>query len=361
MDLISIPSRTQTLKTFKDGGGQIAAVLPIHYSRSLLRAFNILPVEVWGPPRVASGQAAAHLQTYVCSICHNVLSFLQQGGLDVADLIIVPHACDSLQGLGSVLLDYIKPTQPVIPVYIPRDKRQSDLEFLAAEFKAIYEQLVEITGREPGEVDLSASIDREEKADDYLLKLHQRNRFIPLTNADIYQIIRSREYLPAEEFIRIADGALAQQQETIRSGIPILIEGIVPEPMDILETLTELGAAVVGDDLASSGRRVYPRSNRGNPFERMAERILQAPPDPTRGSPLSERLDYLLNMAQRTGAKGVVFYIVKFCEPELFDIPILRQELKAFGLATIAIEVDLNTRLSQQIRTRLGAFLEMIQ
>jgi len=361
MEFVSIPSRTQTIKTFKEGGGQIAAVLPIHYSRSLFRAFNILPVEVWGPPQVASGQAAAHLQTYVCSICHNALSFLQQGGLDVADLIVVPHACDSLQGLGSVLLDYVKPAKPVIPIYIPRDKRQSDLEFLAAEFKAIYEQLVEITGHQPGEADLSTSIDREEKADDTLLKLHQNNRYLPLTNADIYQIIRSREYLPAEDFIRIAEGVLAQSQEAIRPGIPVLIEGIVPEPMDIFETLTELGATVVGDDLASSGRRVYPRSNRRNPFKRMAERILQAPPDPTRGSSLSERLDYLLDMAQRTEAKGVVFHIIKFCEPELFDIPILRQELATSGLATIAIEVDLNTRLSQQIRTRLGAFLELIQ
>ena len=360
MESVSIPSRTQTMKTFKDGGGQIAAVFPVHYSRSLLRAFNILPMEVWGPPQVASGQAAAHLQTYVCSICHNALSFLQSGGLDVADLIVVPHACDSLQGLGSVLLDYVKPAKPVIPIYIPRDKRQSDLEFLAAEFNTIYEQLVEITGNRPDQTDLSTSIDREEKADDYLLKLHQHNRYLPMTNVEIYQIIRSREYLPAEDFIRIAAEVLAQSLVVIRSGIPVLIEGIVPEPKDILETLTELGAAVVGDDLASSGRRVYPRSNCQNPFERMADRILQAPPDPTRGSSLSERLENLLDMAQRTGAKGVVFHIIKFCEPELFDIPILRQELAASGLATIAIEVDLNTRLSQQIRTRLGAFLELI-
>ena len=66
-------------------------------------------------------------------------------------------------------------------------------------------------------------------------------------------------------------------------------------------------------------------------------------------------------MAAERGAKGLIFYIVKFCEPELFDIPILRQDLKDAGLASILIEVDLNTRFSQQIRTRLGAFLEMLQ
>ncbi len=359
--MITIPSRIDTLKNFKKDGCQVAAVLPIHYSRALLRAFNILPVEVWGPPNIPTGPGASHLQTYVCSICHNALSYLQQGGLDLADFIFVPHACDSLQGLGSMLLDYVKPTQPVIPIYIPRGKRPSDLEFLASEFKLIYDRLLEITGRQPSAIELHERIDREELADAHLLRLHHQNRYLPLTNSEIYQIIRSREYLPAEEFIRIAEDVLAQSGDTPRPGIPILLEGILPEPSNIFETLTEFEAAVVGDDLASCRRRTYPASNRQNPFERMAERILNAPPDPTRGSAIQDRFEFLSKMASQSSAQGIVFFIVKFCEPELFDIPILRQELKTVGLPSILIETDLNTQLSQQIRTRLGAFLEMIQ
>jgi len=98
-----IPSRIEIIRKFKEDGGSIAAVLPIHYSRSLLRAFGFLPVEVWGAPQIGAGKSSAHLQAYVCSICHNALSYLQQGGLDLADLVLVPHACDSLQGLGSLL------------------------------------------------------------------------------------------------------------------------------------------------------------------------------------------------------------------------------------------------------------------
>jgi benzoyl-CoA reductase/2-hydroxyglutaryl-CoA dehydratase subunit BcrC/BadD/HgdB len=359
--MINLPSRTQTIQKFKASGGQIAAVLPIHYSRALLRAFDILPVEVWGPPNIPAGPGATHLQTYVCSICHNALSYLQQGGLNITDFIFVPHACDSLQGLGSVLLDYVKPTQPVFPIYIPRANRATDIAFLAAEFKLIFDQLETITGMQPSEADLAACIEREEQADALLLKLHHKNQFLPMTNAEIYRIIRSREYLPAEDFIGIANEVLTQVRDTPRPGTPILLEGIVPEPSDIFETLTEFEAAVVGDDLASCRRRTYPASSRTDPFERLAERILHAPPDPTRGSSILARIDFLKDMAIDTGAQGIVFYIVKFCEPELFDIPLLRQELKATGLPSILIEVDLNTRLSQQIRTRLEAFLEMIQ
>ncbi len=356
-----IPSRIDTIQQFKASGGQIAAVLPIHYNRALLRAFDILPVEVWGPPQIAATPGGVHLQAYVCSICHNALAYLQQGHLEITDLILVPHACDSLQGLGSLLIDFVKPRQPVIPVYIPRETRPSDLEFLANELRAIYQRLAAFTSKQPDDASLLASITREENADQWLLKLHQSNRYLPMSNTSIYRVIRSREYLPAETFAQLAEATLATTTDTPRPGTPILMEGIVPEPMDMLETLTEFDAALVGDDLASCSRRLYPQGTHTTPFERMAERILAAPPDPTRGSPISERIDYIVNLAENTGAQGVIFNIIKFCEPELFDLPILRQELRQAGLPSIIVEVEMNTRLSQQIRTRLGAFLEMIQ
>ncbi len=358
---LTIPGRIETINNFIDEGGEVAAVLPIHYPRGLLRAFGYLPVEVWGPPGIGVGKGAAHLQPYVCSIVQNALSFLSSGGLDLTELIIVPHACDSLQGLGSLLLDYESPRQPVIPFYSPRDKRESDFDYFIAELKSIYEKLKEISGRSPSDEEMMESIFREEEADDLLSKLHERNQSLNLTNSQLYKLIRSREFLPAEVFSELAQETLRMYEGSGPEKTPILLSGIVPEPMDLFSVFTEMNARVAGDDLASCGRRVYPKGSSEEPFQRMAERLLNAPPDPTRGSPISERMTYLLNMVERTGAKGVVFYDVKFCEPELFDIPILRKELGVANVPSIMIEVDINDQFSQQVRTRLGAFLEMIE
>ena len=92
----------------------------------------------------------------------------------------------------------------------------------------------------------------------------------------------------------------------------------------------------------------------------MAERIVKAPPDPTRGNSIEERVKFLTEMAQKNSAKGVIFYDVKFCEPELFDLPELRNALKEVGLASINVEVDINNPLPHQVATRIGAFLEML-
>ncbi|RLB67477.1 MAG: hypothetical protein DRH03_10970, partial [Deltaproteobacteria bacterium] len=68
---ITIPSRKKVIQDIKNRGERVAAVLPIHYPRALLRAFDIFPVEVWGPPRVDVSLGGAHLQPYVCSIVQN--------------------------------------------------------------------------------------------------------------------------------------------------------------------------------------------------------------------------------------------------------------------------------------------------
>jgi benzoyl-CoA reductase/2-hydroxyglutaryl-CoA dehydratase subunit BcrC/BadD/HgdB len=360
----TVPRRPEAIRDFKKEGGSIAAVFPIHYPRALLRAFDILPVEVWGPPRVDTSSGAAHLQAYVCSIVHSALSFFLSGGLDVADLLIVPHACDSLQGLGSILTDFVTSQQPVIPIYLPRGRRESDLDFLADEFRSVYERLETIAGRAPMGADLLACIQREEEADALLAELHQNRGSIPLADGDFYRFIRSREYLPAETFAQLAQeilGAINPYEGRDREDTPIILSGIVPEPMDLLDAISEMGGVVVADDLACCGRRLYPAGTSDEPFHRMAERLIHAPPDSTRSSPIEERLAQLKSLVEMSGAKGVVFYGVKFCEPELFYLPILGQALREADIPSLTVEVDINDPLPHAVLTRMEAFLEMIR
>lgn len=352
--------RLESIQAFKESGGIVAAVFPIHYPRALFRAFNILPVEVWGPPNVDDSLGADHIQAYVCSIVRNAVAFVQSGGLGVADVLIVPHACDSLQGFGSLLIDFLAPPQPVLPIYLPRGRRESDMAFFADELRSLFGRLAAITGREPTRAELLTCIQREEAADDLLAQMHRQRCHLPLSNLAFYQLVRSREYLPAELFSGLAKDALAGMGEQEQNGTPILLSGIVPEPMSLLAAISEMGGMITGDDLACCGRRLYPAGQSQDPFRRMAESILNGPPCSTRGNPISQRRDHLLQLASQTGARGIVFYTVKFCEPELFDLPILRQAAQEAGLPSLTVEVDIGDPPSGRLLTRLESFLEML-
>jgi benzoyl-CoA reductase/2-hydroxyglutaryl-CoA dehydratase subunit BcrC/BadD/HgdB len=357
---VVVPDRGEVIREWTAGGGRIAAVFPIHYPRALLRAFGLLPVEVWGPPGVDPGAAGRHLQGYVCTIVRHGLAFLLEGGLDEAALLLAPHACDSLQGLGSVLLDFVRPAQPVLTLYLPRGRRESDRWFLAEELRRLSGRLVELTGRDPGEAELHAAIDREEAADRVLGELLAGCAGLGLSNAAFYELVRAREYLPAERFVALAGEVAAGAGGGEPEGIPVVLSGIVPEPRELVTALDALGARVVGDDLACCGRRCYPPAAGEDPFLRMAARLLGGPPCSTRGNAIAERLERLRDLVARGGARGVIFLVIKFCEPELFDLPALRKGLQASGVPSLVLELELGLSLPAQAENRLAAFLEML-
>ena len=58
--------------------------------------------------------------------------------------------------------------------------------------------------------------------------------------------------------------------------------------------------------------------------------------------------------------RGVVIHVVKFCEPELFDVPVIQRTFTERGLPVLSLEGELERQLSGQAVTRLEAFVEML-
>jgi len=57
---------------------------------------------------------------------------------------------------------------------------------------------------------------------------------------------------------------------------------------------------------------------------------------------------------------GVVFLSLKFCEPDLFDVPSLAAGLKARGIPVLSVDVELGPATSAGLATRIEAFLESL-
>jgi benzoyl-CoA reductase/2-hydroxyglutaryl-CoA dehydratase subunit BcrC/BadD/HgdB len=69
---------------------------------------------------------------------------------------------------------------------------------------------------------------------------------------------------------------------------------------------------------------------------------------------------HLETLLDRSGSRGVVIHVVKFCEPELFDVPAIRRTFAARGVPVLHLEGELERQLSGQVETRIEAFAEMI-
>ncbi len=355
-----LPSRADVIQRVQSEGKRILAVLPIHYPRALLAAYGFHPIEIWGPPDAPVAQGARHFQAYTCDIVVKATSFLLSGGADAADGLLIPHTCDAMQGMAAVLGDFVRPRQRVLTVYHPRDRREPDYLYYVDELARLGRELEAMSGRTPSEADWKTALDSETEATRALADLYQDRSRLPLTDREFYALVRSREYLPSDDFVRIAR-AVERHDPRPPDGVPILLSGIVPEPMALFDAIRAAGAAVVADDLACGYRRVYDMPEKGSALERIAKAILDAPADPTRGTRIAVRSHELISRMQATGARGMLVYGVKFCEPELFDLPRLRHHLADAGYPMTHIEHELVPSLSQQAVTRIEAFVETLQ
>ncbi|HEX5634877.1 MAG TPA: 2-hydroxyacyl-CoA dehydratase family protein, partial [Gemmatimonadales bacterium] len=92
----------------------------------------------------------------------------------------------------------------------------------------------------------------------------------------------------------------------------------------------------------------------------LVERHLAAPPCPTRAADQGARICHLEGLLERSGARGVLLHLVKFCEPELFDVPAIRAAFARRGVPVLVIEGELEAALPAQVVTRVEAFVELL-
>jgi benzoyl-CoA reductase/2-hydroxyglutaryl-CoA dehydratase subunit BcrC/BadD/HgdB len=357
-------SRTAYIAQQREAHGRKAvAVLPIHYPKELLTALDLLAVEMWGPPGAPRGDGAGRIQAYVCSVVRNAMAFLGSGGADVVDGVLFPHTCDSIQGLATLAPDFGGWGKESFTFLHPKGpERQSSRTYLDGEFRSLARRLEAFTGRMLDAGRLSWAIRLHAEIDAARAGILDARSRLAAGDPELYELLRRGEWLwPEDHLAELGEFRRRFPDGTGRAGVPVLVSGYVPEPPSLLRTLNDAGAYVAADDFAAVGRRVVRTAPTAvDPWEGLQQRYWAAPPCSTRSADPDERVNHLLGMLDRSGARGVILQVIKFCEPELFDVPLLRRAFAARGVPVLYLEGELEAELSGQTVTRIEAFVEML-
>ena len=360
----SIPARPSYVQSWREAGGKVCAAFPAQYPKELLWAYGVLPVEVWDPP-LAATRAPGHLQPYICSVVRQGLELLLLAGAgDSVDAILFPHTCDSLQNLGSLVGDYLQPGAPCLFFYNPKAPfGEPAREFYLDQLFALDRRLAELFGPRPQGA-LEEALAWSRRLAGLYARAYAQRAANDLTGgaAEFYAYLRAGEYMHPRDLIPLLKAWLAQGEQPPAGNDPrVVLSGVLPGPPDLLATLDQVGLAVGHDDLLSMSRRLlYPPPGPGEPLAALSQVYVAMPPCSTRGTSLAQRLAWLKDLAGQSQAAGVVFAVVKFCEPELFDLPELRRGLKQADLPSLVLEVDVSQAVGGQETTRLEAFREML-
>jgi benzoyl-CoA reductase/2-hydroxyglutaryl-CoA dehydratase subunit BcrC/BadD/HgdB len=197
-----------------------------------------------------------------------------------------------------------------------------------------------------------------------LYELRQRDK-PPITGAETMEVLNASFRMPKELFNQWLSRLLAELEA---SGIEhpararLMVTGSVMNNPEFIRSIEELGALVVTDELCTSTRYWSDPVVVGSrpPLEAIAHRYLDNFPC-ARMVPSDGRFDRVIQLAREYRVDGVISQIIRYCVPYAHDQPLITARLKEIGVPTLSLDVEYGTSGSGQIRTRVQAYLEMLE
>ena len=356
-----------TLGEMKERGKKVVGYACSYVPEELIIAAGAHPARLTGT-REGIRLADGHLQSYCCSLVRGILEDGLSGRGAVLDGVVFPHTCDSIQRLSDIWRLNVKGgfhLDLVLPVKLDTDSAR---DYLVDVLKRFLSDLERALGVEVSEADLRASCLLTNEIRRLLHELYMIRWRRPelLAGADLHLLNRAVGIADRNLIVEtlrevVADLGADGARETTKGNKNILLAGGMCSTPDIFNLIAEAGGRVVWDDFCNGGRMfLEPLRLDGDPIAAVADRFLSRVVCPCKHRGLTDRANHLKALATERGAGGVVFVHLKYCDPHAFDFPYLKAELEKAGIASLLLEVEDPLPPGAQIRTRLEAFLEML-
>ena len=353
----------ERLKAVAAGQKKILGYFCTYTPVELIHAAGFLPVRVSGGPTAIS-KADSLTPNFICPYLRASLEKALNGGYEYLSGIVQGYSCDVACGLAKIWEQNID-GEIFHTVPIPYNDSPASRQFFRSSVEELAAKLEAVGGVFTKEA-LAYSLELYGEIRKLILNLYEM-RFkgeLPLSAGDFLAVILAGFVTPPEDFHDMLDQLSAEVKSAepqALDGVPILVSGSLVEAPKILEILEESGGRIVADDLCTGIRNFSPAFGEGeDPIERLIDRYINRFPCPAR-SRASDRIPMMLDLIERGQAKGVIFLFQKFCTPHLADHPTLTEKLKSQAIPSIAIEMEETGINEGQLRTRVQAFLEMIE
>jgi benzoyl-CoA reductase/2-hydroxyglutaryl-CoA dehydratase subunit BcrC/BadD/HgdB len=171
--------------------------------------------------------------------------------------------------------------------------------------------------------------------------------------------------MPREQYNALLEQLLDEIKgcgREIKKAKRLMIVGNDVHNSNWMAALEELDAVVVTDEMITLGTRYFwgKVDTSLPPMEGIARHYLfNRPQDST--IYLSNRYDHIFKLAKEYQVDGVVSDVVRYCAPLENDKPWLKKEMDKRDIPLLELQVEYCEQPGGQMRTRVEAFLEMLQ
>jgi benzoyl-CoA reductase/2-hydroxyglutaryl-CoA dehydratase subunit BcrC/BadD/HgdB len=328
----------------------------------ILEAGGLHPYRILPTP--SSEKADAYLDPNFCPLIKASLGTALAGGYSFLSGIVMVNTCDGMRRLYDAWRFY-SPSPFCFFLDLPRVITSSSIAYFSERLQEFMEQIEHTFQAKITEDELAGAIEDANFTRFLLRRLLSLKGMgnPPLRYGDILEIFAEQWRNPRKVFNKALERYVAQfEMETLfpSNGLKLMVTGSLLDGSPLIHLLEDLGGEVVTSDLCTGGRFLERVDYAADPLRSLSEAYLKKPPC-ARMYDTERRISHIRQELIRTGAQGVIYFTLKFCDPYLYEAPALKAALQEMDIPILFIEADYTARISGGSRTRVQAFLEMLE
>jgi (R)-2-hydroxyisocaproyl-CoA dehydratase beta subunit len=353
------------LKKYLGQGKKVIGCFPIYTPQELVHAAGMVPMGLWGG-QINPSQAGRYAPIFTCSIMRSCLELGMTGKYEGLSAAMMPMLCDTFRGMSGAWRAGVN-NIPLISFIHPQNRAdEASKEFMTAEYGEVKKKLEAIAGHQITDAALDKSF-AVYNAHHAIMREFARiaNDHLDIIAPSVrHAVMKSSHFMETDEHTVIMEQIVAALKAlpVFRwKGKKVVLTGITAEPSRLLDLFTENQVAVVGDDLAQESRQFrtdIPEG--GQPLERLAQQWLDRKACSVVHEISSTRGQMIVDLAKQSDADGIVVCLMKFCDAEEYDYPMIVQHDDKSGILTLCLDIDQSIENNEQSRTKVQSFAEMI-
>lgn len=346
-------------------GEKVIGCLPVYVPEEIIHAAGMVPMAIWGG-NIEVNEAKQYFPAFACSIMQSIMENALTDAYKGLSAAVIPCMCDTLICVTQNWKSGIKDI-PMIPLVYPQNRKlEAGINYLISEFEAVKSKLEDICGFEISEDKIQESI---EIYNENRRAMKEFVELIPnyLNSISPYErniVMKSRHFMKKEEHTKLVkelNEILKFMPKEEFNGTKVLVTGIIFDEKEVLEVFKENNMAIAYDNVAHETRQFNTLVPDGDkPLRRLAEQWSLIEGCSLAYDPYKYRGKMIIEDVKRLGLDGVIYALMKFCDPEEYDYPIIKKDLEEANIPQLYIEVEQQSINVEQIRTKIQTFADII-
>ncbi len=366
--------RIKELEDARQRGKKVIGTFCVFVPEELTLAADAIQVGLCAGAEAGKEQAEKIVPRNTCALIKSFIGFKLARlcpFTESCDLIVGETTCDGKKKAYELFGEYV----PMYVMEVPQQKNINDRELWKAEVLRYKDKLEELTNNKITSEGLKKAIKTVNDKRRVLQRLNRLRSAVPtpISGRDVLLINQISFYDDPVRFTQKIGELCDEMEKKIEAK-----EGIVPKdtprilvsgcPMAVpnwkLPYLIESsGAVVVGEESCIGTRNTRDLvEESGETLEEMIDAIVERylKIDCACFTPNNERLEHIVSLARELKVDGVIHYNLLFCQPYAQESIKVERVLREKNIPFLAIETDYSMEDVEQLKTRVEAFVEMI-